>query len=78
MGCVYDFRHADDRLDAVLNKLEGKYIEEIVDFKGISSSTENIAKYIYKKLSSCNWPNNVALNEITVWEDKQHGASYKE
>jgi len=72
-GCAVDFRDVDSALDEVMGGLEGKTLHETENFSNLSSSAENIAKYIFDSLSGIS---NFGITSVTVWEDLDHGASF--
>lgn len=75
-GCVVDFIDADRMIDAVIKNMSDKNICELPYFKGISASTENIAKYIFDELSKAFYAEGARLAKVAVWEDENHSASY--
>ena len=71
---LIDYKVLKKELKLVLDILDHQDINELDDFKGISPSSEVIAKYIYEKLK-----NKVPqLSKISVWETSSSCASYYE
>lgn len=75
-GCAIDFVEADRRIDGVLDEMSGKNIADLPHFRNMSTSTENIAKYIFDELSKAFDDENARLSRVTIWEDEHHSASY--
>ena len=84
IGMVQDFKYLKSKLNAVLEKMDHKYLNNIPYFsaagrsasgeKRINPTSENIAKYIYNQLK-----NGIpALKSITVWENSTSCATYEE
>jgi 6-pyruvoyltetrahydropterin/6-carboxytetrahydropterin synthase len=79
IGMVLDFKYLKKKLNACLERMDHKYLNRIPYFsaaggKKINPTSENIAKYIYKKLKSqIPW-----LNCVTVWENSTSCATYEE
>ena len=70
-GMVMDFTYLKDKLKKVLEPMDHKYLNKIPYFKKVNPTSENIAKYIFDKLStSLSVGNLKGLNilEVTVWE----------
>ena len=74
IGMLQDFKYLKKKLNAVLEDLDHQYLNKLVQFKKINPTSENIAKYIYKKLKS---PIPL-LNCVTVWENSTSSATYEE
>ena len=71
---VVDFHKFKSSLQAVLEKLDHKYLNNIAPFNKINPTSENIAQYIFTrlKLKVGN------LSSITVWENNTSAATYEE
>ena len=82
-GLVLDFHKIKKMLNAVLDELDHKYLNEIGFFKRNNPTSENLARYIFTKISgqipalSC-LPRRQAgrLKEVTVWESDNCAATY--
>ncbi len=74
IGMVLDFKYLKKKLNAVLEEMDHKYLNKIAYFKKVNPTSENIAKYIYKKLK----PKIPWLNCVTVWENATSSATYEE
>ena len=61
-------------LNAVLDLLDHKDINEVPEFKGESPSSEMISAFIYTKLKE----RIVQLSKVSVWETQTSCASYYE
>jgi 6-pyruvoyltetrahydropterin/6-carboxytetrahydropterin synthase len=74
IGMVVDFKLLKARLNAVLEKLDHKYLNKIPYFKRINPTSENTAKYIYDSLSA----KVPGIKSVTVWENNTSSATYEE
>ncbi|MDP2927421.1 MAG: 6-carboxytetrahydropterin synthase QueD [Candidatus Omnitrophota bacterium] len=84
IGMVLDFKYLKKKLNATLEQMDHKYLNRIPYFsaaggsasggKKVNPTSENIAKYIYKKLK----PQIPLLNCVTVWENSTSSANYEE
>ena len=73
-GMVLDFKFLKSSLNAVLEKLDHKYLNKIPYFRKINPTSENIARYIYESLKK-KIPEIVS---VTVWESEKARATYYE
>lgn len=71
---LVDYKILKKELKKVLDLLDHKDINEIDNFKGISPSSEMIAKFIYEKLKK----EIPIVSRISVWETATSCASYFE
>jgi len=90
IGMVLDFKYLKKKLSACLEPMDHKYLNKLVYFKrinpvrsgaprrgtsnGVNPTSENIAKYIYKKLKA----QIPLLSCVTVWENSTSSATYEE
>jgi len=73
IGMVVDFKDLKKKLSACLEPLDHKYLNRLAYFKKINPTSENIAKYIFRKLK-VQIP---LLSAITVWENSTSCATYE-
>ncbi len=73
-GMILDFQDLKAALNRVLEKLDHKCLNNIVYFKKVNPTSENIAQYIYKSLKL----EVKSLKLVTVWESHNSCASYYE
>jgi 6-pyruvoyltetrahydropterin/6-carboxytetrahydropterin synthase len=82
IGMVLDFKYLKKELNAVLEKLDHKYLNRIPYFsaeggsasggKKVNPTSENIAKYIYDQLK----PVVSQISSVTIWENATSSATY--
>jgi len=75
-GMVLDFKMAKNKLNEVLEGLDHKYLNDLSYFKKKNPTSENIARYIYDKLSSESKIRNLRVIKITVYETETSAATY--
>ena len=80
LGMLVDFRGLRNALKEVTDAFDHQYLNELSDFAGVVPSAENIARIIYKKLSSSEifsgqgaW-----LYDVEVWESPHSSVRYFE
>lgn len=74
IGIVVDFKELKQKLNAVLEEMDHKYLNKLAYFKKVNPTSENIAKYIYQKLIT----RIPLLDSVTVWENATSCATYEE
>lgn len=75
-GLGIDFKILKRETNAVLDLLDHKYLNEIEPFVNNSPSSENIARFLFEKLSEQLNADNVRVYEVNVWESEYACASY--
>jgi 6-pyruvoyltetrahydropterin/6-carboxytetrahydropterin synthase len=68
IGIVMDFRELKQLLKGVLAELDHQYLNDLAPFRKENPSAENIARYIFTRLSPL-IKEPVKLSEIIVWEN---------
>ena len=71
---LIDYKVLKKALNKVLNLLDHKDINELEQFKGVSPSSEKLAKFIYDEMRK----DIKNLSKISVWETQTSCASYFE
>jgi len=72
-GMVIDFRKVKQKLSQVLEKLDHKYLNEILTF---SPTSENIARYIFDELDKDINKEHCSLSTVSVKESENTQAIY--
>ena len=78
IGIAVDFKALKRELDALLGELAHKDLNSIPPFDKLNPTSENIAMYIYKRLSGKLNGNGVKVYRVRVGENASSGASYFE
>lgn len=78
IGIAIDFKALKRELDALLGELDHKDLNSIPPFDKLNPTSENIAMYIYKRLSGKLNGNGVKVYRVRVGENASSGASYFE
>ena len=71
-GILIDYKILCKELTTILHLLDHQDINNLKPFKGLSPSSENIAKYIYDQLSL----KIKGVSKVCVWETDKTCASY--
>ena len=77
LGMVMDFGDVKELTGAIMEDLDHGCLNELGAFKDVNPTTENIAKYIYQRLSEA-LPSCVRVSRVTAWETDHCGAAYFE
>ena len=73
-GLAVDFKEVKGLLKKTLEKLDHCYLNETGVFKKTNPTSENIARYIYEDINK----NNKNIFSVSVWENENSCATYKE
>ncbi len=76
IGIAVDFRTLKNELDDILSPLDHSCLNKIPPFDTINPTSENLAKYIYEKLSGRINTKSVKVTRIRVCESPGSGATY--
>ncbi len=77
-GLGIDFKLLKKETKELLQTLDHKYLNELAPFKGLSPSSELIARHLYEQLSVRLNSDTVQVQEVTVWESDVARATYYE
>ena len=75
-GILIDFRILKQWADEILKEFDHKYLNDINYFKDTSPSSENVARYIYDRISEKIKQDNLDVSRVTVWESEDARVSY--
>ena len=78
IGIAMDFKVLKKELDAILEGLDHKFLNEHDAFRTKNPTSENLAMYIYKTLSAKINTENVSVSKVRVCESANSGAAYFE
>lgn len=75
-GLGIDFKILKRETKELLGELDHKYLNDLPHFTNTSPSSEQIARFLFDRLSSRLDNENVRLDRVTVWESDYACASY--
>ena len=75
-GLGIDFKILKAETRRLLETLDHKYLNDLPMFKGLSPSSENIARYLFEELGRTLNTENVTVTMVNVWESDFACASY--
>ena len=75
-GLGIDFKILKAETRRLLETLDHKYLNDLPMFKGVSPSSENIARYLFDELGRTLNNGNVTVTLVNVWESDFACASY--
>lgn len=73
---LMDFADLKKIVDAVLERFDHKYINEISPFDQLSPTGENLASYLFEEIKK-KLPPGISLKQVSVWESKSACITYK-
>ncbi|ABA88887.1 6-carboxy-5,6,7,8-tetrahydropterin synthase [Syntrophotalea carbinolica DSM 2380] len=74
-GLGVDFKILKKETNRILDLLDHKYLNDLPFFKGISPSSENIARFVFEELSKV-FQESVVVENVRIWESDNACASY--
>ncbi|MCC8108469.1 MAG: 6-carboxytetrahydropterin synthase QueD [Planctomycetes bacterium] len=77
IGMLMDFGDLKRLVKALMDELDHKFLNETPPFDTLNPTSENLAKYLYDRLSAA-LPDGVRPHEVTVWESEKCAATYTE
>jgi 6-pyruvoyltetrahydropterin/6-carboxytetrahydropterin synthase len=75
-GILIDFRTLKQWTGEILKEFDHKYLNEISYFNGMDPSSENVARFIYDRISEKVKKSNLDVSRVTVWESEDARVSY--
>jgi len=75
-GLGIDFKILKRNTNAILDRLDHKYLNDLDFFKSLSPSSENISRYIFESLEAELKVPGVEIEGVTVWESDNACATY--
>jgi 6-pyruvoyltetrahydropterin/6-carboxytetrahydropterin synthase len=75
-GLVLDFRKIKESMQRILAPFEHVHLNEIEPFIKQNPSSENIARWIYDRLTEALPDRLVRVARVVVWESEDAGAAY--
>ncbi len=75
-GLGIDFKILKKHSNEVMDYLDHKYLNDLDAFKGLSPSSERIAKFIYERLETSLADYSAKMEKVTVWESDNAYATY--
>ena len=75
-GLGIDFKILKRHTNAILDRLDHKYLNKIDFFIDLSPSSENISRYIFESLEAELKVPGVEIEAVTVWESDNACATY--
>lgn len=77
IGIAYDFKKLKNILNAIIDKLDHQFLNEVSPFDKINPTSENIAKFIFESLTS-KLESSIRVISVEVGESEQYKAIYED
>ena len=77
-GLLIDFKDVKTAANNILEDLDHSYLNDLPQFKNENPSSENIAAYLFQRLSSELNNSHLKVTKVTAWESDSACASYGE
>ena len=74
IGVVMDFHELERRVNAIVEPMHNRNLNDLGSFKSTNPSAENVAVHIAQKLDL---PQGVKLESVQVWETAENSATFR-
>jgi len=78
IGIAVDFKVLKAKLKNILKKIDHAYLNKLEAFKKDNPSAENIARYVFEKLTSSIKEKHLSVKSVSIWESDNSCATYYE
>ncbi len=78
IGLVMDFKDIKKEIRKLFEIIDHADLNSLKEFDGMNPSSENISRWIYKKLTEALEDRNVKVKKVRVWESVNAAAAYYE
>jgi len=75
-GLLMDFGVVKARTREVLEEIDHKYLNELAAFQEQNPSSENLARYLFQRLSDTLNRDGIKVRRVNVWESDNSCAAY--
>ena len=77
IGMVIDFKEIRNMTKDVVNQLDHRFLNDLIPFKVINPTAENIAQYIYEELTKAmNSKQQIRVKSIKLWETGKSAVTF--
>ncbi len=76
LGMGIDFKQLKTHVNAVIDHIDHKNLNEMEEFSALNPSSENIARFIYEQLQQPLDHERYRLFSVTVYETESSGLTY--
>lgn len=74
IGVVMDFHALERLIDAIVDPMHNRHLNDLPPFASLNPSTENVALHVG---SALRLPDGIVLRSVEVWETDQNSAIYR-
>ena len=77
IGMVIDFKEIRNMTKDVVNQLDHRFLNDLIPFKVINPTAENIAQNIYEELAKAmNSKQQIQVKSIKLWETEKSAVTF--
>jgi len=76
IGLALDFKEMKGALREVLSELDHHFLNELPMFQSRNPSSENLARWIFERLTGSLNREEIRVSRVTVWESSEACAAY--
>lgn len=78
VGMGIDFKKMKNAANEVGDQMDHRYLNDLVPFKTINPTAENIAAYMFQEISSRLNSDTIKVHAVTLWETDRACVRYSE
>lgn len=78
IGIAIDFKTMKREANRICDELDHRYLNDIPPFDQINPTAENLAAYIYRRISETLNSEHVTVSAVTLWETDRACVRYTE
>ncbi len=78
LGMVVDFKQIKQATKAATDRLDHQYLNELPPFDQLNPTAENIARTLFREISTALSDARIQVDAVTVWETERASARYSE
>lgn len=75
IGISIDFKDLKSELNAIIDPLDHRHLNDLEPFQNLNPTAENISRYVYQELKP-QLPEHVTLTSIILWETDRSNVTY--
>jgi 6-pyruvoyltetrahydropterin/6-carboxytetrahydropterin synthase len=76
IGIGIDFKELKKEIEHYLKQLDHKYLNDLMPFKNVNPTSENIAIWLFNSLTENLAPQKVKVYSVTIEESDKYSATY--
>lgn len=76
IGMVIDFKEIRNMTKKIVDELDHHFLNDLIPFKEVNPTAENIAKYIFEELTVVMNNKQIEVKSIKLWETEKSAVTF--